>query len=82
MERLEAGLLHPDLCSQHLPRLPGHLGNDTGVGSRQPGLSVLLLGVWTLAIVLIIDIDRPQSGQVRISPAPLVWTLQGFGPAK
>jgi len=32
--------------------------------------------------VLIIDIDRPQSGEVRIDPAPLVWTLQGFGPAK
>lgn len=61
----------------------GAVGYGFGlVGSRQPGLSVLLLGVWTLAIVLIIDIDRPQSGQVRISPAPLVWTLQGFGPAK
>ena len=61
----------------------GAVGYGFGlVGSRQPGLSVLLLGVWTLAIVLIIDIDRPQSGQVRIDPAPLVWTLQGFGPAK
>ena len=61
----------------------GAVGYGFGlVDSRQPGLSVLLLGVWTLAIVLIIDIDRPQSGQVRISPAPLVWTLQGFGPAK
>lgn len=61
----------------------GAVGYGFGlVGSRQPGLSVLLLGVWTLAIVLIIDIDRPQSGEVRIDPAPLVWTLQGFGPAK
>ena len=61
----------------------GAVGYGFGlVGSRQPGLSVLLLGVWTLAIVLIIDIDRPQTGQVRIDPAPLVWTLQGFGPAK
>jgi hypothetical protein len=61
----------------------GAVGYGFGlVGSRQPALSVLLLGVWTLAIVLIIDIDQPQSGQVRINPAPLVWTLQGFGPAK
>jgi len=61
----------------------GAVGYGFGlVGSRQPGLSVMLLGVWTLAIVLIIDIDRPQSGEVRIDPAPLVWTLQGFSPAK
>jgi len=61
----------------------GAVGYGFGlVGSRQPGLSVLLLGVWTLAIVLIVDIDRPQTGEVRIDPGPLVWTLQGFGPAK
>jgi hypothetical protein len=61
----------------------GAVGYGFGlVGSRQPILSVLLLGVWTVAIVLILDIDRPQSGEVRIDPAPLVWTLQGFGPAK
>ncbi|WP_289297488.1 hypothetical protein [uncultured Reyranella sp.] len=61
----------------------GAVGYGFGlVGSRQHVLSILLLGIWTLAIVLIIDIDRPQSGEVRIDPAPLVWTLQGFGPAK
>ena len=61
----------------------GAVGYGFGLaGSRQFALSVLLLGTWTLAIALIIDIDRPQSGGVRIDPAPLVWTLQGFGPAK
>ena len=61
----------------------GAVGYGFGlVGARQFTLAVLLLGIWTLAIVLIIDIDRPQSGEVRIDPAPLVWTLQGFGPAK
>lgn len=61
----------------------GAVGYGFGlVGGRQPGLSILLLGAWTLAIVLIIDIDRPQSGQIRVSADPLVWTLQGFGPAK
>ena len=61
----------------------GSVGYGFGlVGSRQLGLTILLLGAWSMAIVLIIDIDRPQSGQVRIDPAPLVWTLQGFGPEK
>jgi hypothetical protein len=61
----------------------GAVGYGFGlVGGRQPGLSILLLGAWTLAIVLIIDIDRPQSGQIRVSADPLAWTLQGFGPAK
>lgn len=61
----------------------GAVGYGFGlVGIRQPALSVMLLGAWTLAIVLIIDIDRPQTGEVRIDPAPLVWTLQGFGQAK
>ncbi len=59
----------------------GAVGYGFGVaGSRQFGLSVLLLAAWSLAIVLIIDIDRPQFGKVRVSPAPLEWTLQGFGP--
>jgi hypothetical protein len=61
----------------------GAVGYGFGlVGIRQAALSVMLLGTWTLAIVLIIDIDRPQTGEVRIDPAPLVWTLQGFGPSK
>lgn len=60
----------------------GSVGYGFGlVGSRQFGLSILLLVAWSMAIVLIIDIDRPQSGEVRIDASPLVWTLQGFGPA-
>ena len=59
----------------------GMVGYGFGIaGSRQLGLSILLLVAWSLAIVLIIDIDRPQYGKVRLSPAPLEWTLQGFGP--
>ena len=61
----------------------GAVGYGFGlVGSRQLGLSILLLGAWTLAIILIIDIDRPQDGEVRIDPGPMIWTLQGFGTAK
>lgn len=61
----------------------GAVGYGFGlVGSRQLGLSLLLLGAWALAIVLIIDIDQPQNGEVRIDPGPMVWTLQSFGPAK
>lgn len=61
----------------------GSVGYGFGLaGNRQIGLSALLLGAWAMAIVLIIDIDRPQSGEVRVGPTPLVWTLQGFGPSR
>jgi hypothetical protein len=59
----------------------GAIGYGFGiVGSRQVVMSVLFLFIWTIAIVLIIDIDRPRSGAIRVGTTPLVWTLQGFGP--
>jgi hypothetical protein len=61
----------------------GAVGYGFGLaGTRQFAVSFMLLATWTLAIVLIIDVDRPQAGQVRVSPTPLVWTLEGFGPAR
>lgn len=60
----------------------GAMGYHFGLaGSGQMVISTLLLVVWTASIVLVADIDNPRAGQVRIDPAPLVWTLQGFGPA-
>lgn len=50
------------------------------IGERHPIVVVVLLLVWTVAIVLVLDIDDTRDGQVRVSPAPLVWTAQGFGP--
>jgi len=53
-----------------------------GVGQRrQPVLSGLLLFMWTGAIILIIDLNRPRLGELQIDPAPLIWTIQGFGSA-
>ena len=59
----------------------GAIGYGFGVvGSRQVVMSILFLFIWTVAIVLIVDIDRPRSGGIRVGTTPLVWTLQGFGP--
>jgi hypothetical protein len=60
----------------------GVVGYNFGLaGSRQPMVGVLLLVFWSSALVLIVDINNPEHGVVVVDPAPLVWTLQGFGPA-
>lgn len=59
----------------------GAIGYGFGiVGGRQVVMSTLFLFIWTIAIALIVDIDRPRSGGIRVGTTPLVWTLQGFGP--
>jgi len=59
----------------------GAIGYGFGMlGSRQVVMSTLLLFLWTIAIMLIVDIDRPRSGAIRVGTTPLVWTLQSFGP--
>lgn len=59
----------------------GAIGYGFGiVGGRQIVMSILFLFIWTIAIALIVDIDRPRSGGIRVGTTPLVWTLQGFGP--
>jgi hypothetical protein len=50
-------------------------------GSRQPVLSVLSLLMWAGAMVLIVDLNRARLGTIRVDPAPLVWTIEGFGPS-
>jgi len=57
------------------------LGYQFGIhGHRQVTVTVLLLLTWTLAIGLVVDIDAPRQGSVRVDPAPLVWTLESWGP--
>ncbi len=51
-------------------------------GSRQAVMATLLLVLWCSAMVLIVDVNRPRQGMVQVSPAPLEWTLQGFGPPR
>ena len=61
----------------------GAIGYGFGaVGGRQVVMSILFLFIWTIAIALIVDIDRPRSGSIRVGTTPLVWTLQGFGPER
>jgi hypothetical protein len=58
----------------------GAMGYQLGAtGIRQTVLSVLSLLMWAGAMVLIVDFDRARLGTIRVDPAPLVWTIQGFG---
>jgi len=58
----------------------GAMGYNFGVnGSRQAVMSSILLVLWSSALVLIVDINRPRQGTVTISPAPIEWTVEGFG---
>jgi hypothetical protein len=57
----------------------GAIGVQLGLGpQRHLVLSVLLMTMWTGGMLLIIDLNRPRQGNIRVDPAPLVWTLQGF----
>jgi hypothetical protein len=55
-----------------------HLGAS---GSRHMVLTSLLLVMWAGGMVLIADLDRPRIGVIRVDPAPLQWTIQGFSRA-
>lgn len=61
----------------------GAMGYNFGVnGSRQAVMSSILLLLWSSALVLIVDINRPRQGTVTISSAPIEWTLESFGPRR
>jgi hypothetical protein len=47
-------------------------------GSRHIVLTSLLLVMWAGGIVLIADLNRPRIGAIRVDPAPLRWTIDGF----
>jgi hypothetical protein len=58
----------------------GAVGMQLGLGpQRHLVLSVLLMAMWTGGMLLIVDLNRPRQGNIRVDPAPLIWTLQGFG---
>jgi hypothetical protein len=57
----------------------GAMGYQFGLtGARHLVLVSLLLTMWTGGMVLIADLNRPRLGAIRVDPAPLVWTIQGF----
>jgi hypothetical protein len=47
-------------------------------GRRHLVLTSLLLVMWAGCIVLIVDLDRPRIGAIRVDPAPLKWTIDDF----
>jgi hypothetical protein len=57
----------------------GAMGYQFGLtGARHPILISLLLVMWTGGMALIVDLNRPRLGAIRVDPAPLIWTIQGF----
>ena len=42
-------------------------------------VTLLLLLLWSSAIVLIVDIGQPATGRVRVDERPMLWTIQSFG---
>lgn len=59
----------------------GALGFQIGLSGQRPlALVALMLVMWTGGLLLIVDLNRPRIGMVVVDPAPLVWTIQGFGP--
>jgi len=57
----------------------GAMGYQFGLGGVRHTLLVsLLLVMWTGAMVLIADLNRPRLGAIRVDSAPLVWTIEGF----
>jgi hypothetical protein len=61
------------LCSVTVAVLVGY---SEGPGRRDTGMLVGVLLLVTLAFCLILDLDRPQTGSVRVSEAPLVRAVE------
>ena len=60
-------------------RAIGALGDRFGlIGKRQIVLTSLLLIMWSGGLLLIIDLNQPRIGRVRVDPAPLIWVIQEF----
>lgn len=55
------------------------IGYQFGLKATGEGnLAFLFVGVWTAALVLVVDLSTPRLGAVRPDAAPYLWTLQGF----
>ena len=47
-------------------------------GRRSRGMSAVLFALLTMAIIVILDLDRPQEGFIRISQEPLALLVESF----
>jgi hypothetical protein len=52
----------------------------TGARARQRPATVVLFMLFALAIVLILDLDRPQRGTIRVDQTPMQQLVDGFAP--
>jgi hypothetical protein len=52
----------------------------TGPRARHRGTTVIFFSLLTLAIVLILDLDRPRGGTIRIDQTPMTELVAGFPP--
>ena len=52
----------------------------TGVRARQRPAAAALFVLLTLAIGLILDLDRPQRGTIRVDQTPMKQLVEGFAP--
>lgn len=60
----------------------GALGYQMGLaGRRQLVLALLLLLMVSGAMAVIIDFNQPSAGSIRVNPAPMELTIQGFAPS-
>lgn len=53
----------------------------TGARARHRATTGILFTLLTLAILLILDLDRPQGGTIRIDQSPMTQLVAGFPPA-
>jgi hypothetical protein len=57
----------------------GAVGFQLGlINTRETVLTWLLLLVWTGAMVMIVDLNRPRIGSLRVDTRALDWTISGF----
>jgi len=52
----------------------------TGARARQRPATMVLFVLLTLAIGLILDLDRPQRGTIKVDQTPMKLLLAGFAP--
>ena len=55
----------------------GMMGYYFGIcGVGHPILSALLFGAFTIAILLVIDLNKPRSGYIQPEQSPLIWLME------
>jgi hypothetical protein len=50
----------------------------TGARARHRPATIILFALLTLGIMLILDLDRPQGGSIRIDQTPMISLVSGF----